>query len=300
MDAVPMLVCQNLELNVSRVLHVSLQVDCSVTKGSLGFLCGCSEKGQIFVFVFCQSHSSTSSSCCGLDHYGEANLHPTSLWTRRLLAAWHEPSQLGRSEQIEIRETEKTDFPIVWDWNGILQFRRDAQIQIIQDELSFSIENSQKGWYFESVQRVYDKKTCTRNRGPGSISAGERDFASYWTELAWNIRMTSYLFHIFQSLCLILDKSLTSRNCRNTCCLQHFCMLFQKSLHLLYTWSVVNLQWTFIQAWKPEFHRVWNLSHLHGVSGCWFVSHGSDLVRLGPNELNVVVGTNIHKGGILW
>jgi len=76
-----------LKLNVSRVLHKSLQIHVWVAEGRVSFLLSLLQQPHKLPFLHGQPHTSTSSSSCCLDHDREANLHRTV----RCLSSCHTP-----------------------------------------------------------------------------------------------------------------------------------------------------------------------------------------------------------------
>mmetsp|Transcript_17481 Transcript_17481/g.52412 ORF Transcript_17481/g.52412 Transcript_17481/m.52412 type:complete len:444 (+) Transcript_17481:350-1681(+) len=73
-DGVAELVGQHLELNVARVLHVSLQIHRPVAEGRLRLLAGFPHQGQELLLLSGQPHATPSAASCGFDHDGKPNL----------------------------------------------------------------------------------------------------------------------------------------------------------------------------------------------------------------------------------
>ena len=69
-----MLVRQDLELDVARVLDVALQVDGAVAEGGLGLLLGLLQQREELPFRHRESHAAAAASGGRLDHHGEAHL----------------------------------------------------------------------------------------------------------------------------------------------------------------------------------------------------------------------------------
>ena len=74
MDDVAVLVGQDLELDVARVLHVALEVDGPVAKGGLGLLLRLLQQRQKLALGHRQAHAAAAAACRRLDHHGEADL----------------------------------------------------------------------------------------------------------------------------------------------------------------------------------------------------------------------------------
>ena len=81
-----------LKLNVSWVVHKSLQVHVWVAKGRISFLLSLLQQPHKLPFLHGQPHTSTSSSSCCLDHDREPNLHRTV----RCLSSCHMPYMYAR------------------------------------------------------------------------------------------------------------------------------------------------------------------------------------------------------------
>ena len=73
-DDVAVLVGQHLELDVARVLDVTLQVHGAVAEGGLRLLGGLLQQGQEFALGHGQAHAPAAAAGGGLDHDGEADL----------------------------------------------------------------------------------------------------------------------------------------------------------------------------------------------------------------------------------
>ena len=70
---------QYLELNVPGVLDISLQVHVRVAKGSISLLLSLLQQAHELSLLHGQTHTSATTTGSGLDHDGEAHLHPSFL-----------------------------------------------------------------------------------------------------------------------------------------------------------------------------------------------------------------------------
>mmetsp|Transcript_26785 Transcript_26785/g.49206 ORF Transcript_26785/g.49206 Transcript_26785/m.49206 type:complete len:218 (-) Transcript_26785:203-856(-) len=74
MDDIAKLVREDLEFNVTRINDGTLDVDASVSEGGLSLVLGLFKEGEEILLAVAQTHATTTTTCGGLDHDGEANL----------------------------------------------------------------------------------------------------------------------------------------------------------------------------------------------------------------------------------